>query len=62
MVRTAAKIDRTRLQRIAFNQTAAIAPGKTANAIEFAHETAAYVKSTYGIDLKVLSPIGGNPY
>lgn len=46
---------------IGFNRTAAIAPGKTANAIKFSHLAAAYVKSTNGVDLKVLSSIGGNP-
>lgn len=46
---------------IAFNRTAGIAPGKTASAIGFAHEIAAYMKSTYGVDLEVLLPIGGNP-
>lgn len=46
---------------IAFNRTAGIAPGKTASALGFAHEIAAYMKSTYGVDLEVLLPIGGNP-
>jgi hypothetical protein len=46
---------------IAFNRTAGIAPGKTANALGFAQEIAAYMKSTYGVDLEILSPIGGNP-
>ncbi len=46
---------------IAFNRTAAIAPGKTASAIGFAHEIAAYMKDGYDIKLEVLLPIGGNP-
>jgi hypothetical protein len=46
---------------IAFSRTAGIAPGKTASAIGFAHEIAAYMKSSYGVDLEVLLPIGGNP-
>ena len=46
---------------IAFNRTANIAPGKTASAIGFAHEIAAYMKSAYEVDLEVLLPIGGNP-
>lgn len=46
---------------IAFVRTASIAPGKTAGAIAFAHEIAAYMKSSYGVDLEVLLPVGGNP-
>jgi hypothetical protein len=46
---------------IAFNRVVGIAPGKTASAIGFAHEIAAYFKSSYGVDLEVLLPIGGNP-
>jgi hypothetical protein len=46
---------------IAFNRIAAIAPGKTSSAIEFAHEIAAYMKEAYKLELEVLLPIGGNP-
>jgi len=46
---------------IAFNRTAAIAPGKTSSSIGFAHEIAAYIKEAYGVELEVLLPIGGNP-
>jgi hypothetical protein len=46
---------------IAFIRTAAIAPGKTAGAIGFAHEISAYMKNAYDIELEVLVPIGGNP-
>ena len=46
---------------IVFVRTAGIAPGKTAAAIGFAHEIAAYFKSNFGTELVVLSPIGGNP-
>ena len=46
---------------ISFVRVAGIAPGKTAAAIGFAHEIAAYMKSTYGVELEVLRPIGGNP-
>ena len=46
---------------IAFNRTAAIAPGRTASAINFAHDVAAYLKKSYDLDLEVLLPIGGNP-
>jgi hypothetical protein len=46
---------------ISFVRVAGVAPGKTAAAIGFAHEMAAYMKSTYGVELEVLRPIGGNP-
>ena len=46
---------------IAFVRTVGIAPGKTAVAIRFAHEIAAYSKSAFDVQLEVLSPIGGNP-
>ena len=46
---------------IAFSRTASIAPGKTAAAIGYAHQIAAYIKTTMGTDLEVLMPIGGNP-
>jgi hypothetical protein len=46
---------------IAFNRTASIAAGKTASAIGFAHEIAAYMKEAYKIELEILLPIGGNP-
>jgi len=46
---------------IVFNKMACIAPGKMASALGHAHEIAAYVKSTYGADVEVLLPIGGNP-
>lgn len=46
---------------IVFSRGAAIAPGKTPSAIAFAHEISAYLKTTCGIELEVLMPIGGNP-
>jgi hypothetical protein len=46
---------------ISFVRVGGIAPGKTAAAIGFASEIAAYMKSTYGVELEVLRPIGGNP-
>jgi hypothetical protein len=46
---------------IAFVRTAGVAPGKTGAAIGFAHEVSAHMKSTYGVELEVLRPIGGNP-
>jgi hypothetical protein len=46
---------------INFVRVAGIAPGKTAAAIGFAHEIAAYMKSAYGVELEVMRPIGGNP-
>jgi hypothetical protein len=46
---------------ISFVRVAGVAPGKTAAAIGFAHEIAAYMNSAYGVELEVLRPIGGNP-
>lgn len=46
---------------ISFVRVAGVAPGKTASAIGFAHEMAAYMKSAYGVELEVMRPIGGNP-
>ncbi len=46
---------------IVFTRTASIAPGKTVGAIGFAHQVAAYLKASAGIELEVLMPIGGNP-
>jgi len=46
---------------VVFSRGASIAPGKTASAIGFAHEISAYLKTTCGIELEVLMPIGGNP-
>jgi len=46
---------------ISFVRTAGVAPGKTSSAIAFAHEIATYMKTTYGVELQVLRPIGGNP-
>ena len=46
---------------IAFNRVASIAPGKTAAAIAFGKEIAAYMKEAYKVDLEMLMPVGGNP-
>jgi hypothetical protein len=46
---------------IAFVRTACIAPGKNAAAMTFARAIAAHLKTTQGIELEVLRPIGGNP-
>jgi hypothetical protein len=46
---------------ITFFRTAAIAPGKDAAAIAFAREVAAHAKKSFGADVEVLRPIGGNP-
>ena len=46
---------------VVFSRGAAIAPGKTASAIAFAHEISAYLKTSVRIELEVLMPIGGNP-
>jgi len=46
---------------INFRREALIAPGKTASAMAFAHEIAAYMKDAYGSVIEVCVPIGGNP-
>ena len=46
---------------IVFSRTASIAPGKTATAIGFAQQVANHFKTTYDIQLEVMTPIGGNP-
>ncbi len=46
---------------IVFSRGAAIAPGKTASAMAFAHQVSAYLKETHRIELEVLMPVGGNP-
>jgi hypothetical protein len=46
---------------IVFTRTASIAPGKTTAAIGYAHQLAAYIKTTLGTELDVLMPVGGNP-
>jgi hypothetical protein len=46
---------------IAFYRSACIAPGKGGSALTFAREIAAYLKATYGTDVQVGIPIGGNP-
>ena len=46
---------------ITFVWTAGIAPGKTSSAMKFAHEISAYMHTTFGVDIDVLRPIGGNP-
>lgn len=47
---------------IAFVRTASIASGKFGNAMAFAKEISAYIKNHYGVEVTVLTPIGGNPW
>ncbi len=42
-------------------RSAAIAPGKTFDAITFAHNIAKHIHDKYGLKLIVSIPIGGNP-
>jgi hypothetical protein len=46
---------------IAVTRTASIAPGKTGDAMAYAHHIAKYVKDKHGTTFEVLMPIGGNP-
>ena len=58
----ATRIGEGSIQMIVFTRTASIAPGKAGAAAAFAHQVAAYLKSSLGIDVEVLMPVGGNPY
>lgn len=43
-------------------RSAAIAPGKTGDAVAFAKTIAKYIEEKYDTKLQILMPIGGNPY
>jgi len=42
-------------------RSAAIAPGKTGDAIAFAHNIAKFLQQKYSVKLTIAMPIGGNP-
>ena len=46
---------------ITFVRTAVIAPGKTHEAMTFAHQVAKMVEAKVGIKVNLMRPIGGNP-
>ena len=46
---------------IAFTRTALIAPGRFAEAMNFAQTVNAHIKEHYGQTLELLLPVGGNP-
>ncbi|WP_431274558.1 hypothetical protein ACQ858_21530 [Variovorax ureilyticus] len=46
---------------ITFFRSAGIAPGKNASMLAFSKEIVAHIKATYGFDVEVLVPVGGNP-
>jgi hypothetical protein len=46
---------------IAFVRSAGIAPGKTGAMMAFAKEMSSYINSHFGVEVTVLTPIGGNP-
>jgi hypothetical protein len=46
---------------ITFVRTASIAPGKTNEALAFAHQIAKHVKDKHGTTVELLMPVGGNP-
>jgi len=46
---------------IHFQRSGSIAPGKTAAALVFAREAAAYIKSKTGLEVTVAMPVGGTP-
>jgi hypothetical protein len=47
---------------ITFTRTGSIAPGKTREAIAFAHQIAKIIKEKHGVTLEILMPVAGNPY
>jgi hypothetical protein len=42
-------------------RSGAIAPGKTGDAIAFAHQIKKLIKEKYGVTIELLVPVGGNP-
>jgi len=46
---------------IVFIRSAAIAPGKTRDALTFGHQIAKYLGDKHGLKIEVLMPVGGNP-
>ena len=42
-------------------RSGAIAPGKTAEALAFAHQIKKLIKDKFGIPAELLLPVGGNP-
>jgi hypothetical protein len=46
---------------IYFQRTASIAAGKAVTAMSFAREVAALIKARTGLEVRVGTPIGGNP-
>ena len=46
---------------ITFVRTASVAPGKTHEAMTFAHQVAKMVEAKVGTKVNIMVPIGGNP-
>ncbi|HEX2792004.1 MAG TPA: hypothetical protein VHN17_16375 [Steroidobacteraceae bacterium] len=46
---------------IYFRRTASVAPGKAVPAMLFAREVAAFIKGKTGLEIKIGTPVGGNP-
>lgn len=46
---------------ITFIRSAVIAPGKTGEALAFAHQIAKLVTEKFGTRIELLMPVGGNP-
>jgi hypothetical protein len=46
---------------INFQRTASVAPGKAVPAMLFAREVATYIMGKSGLEVKIGTPIGGNP-
>jgi hypothetical protein len=46
---------------IHFQRSASVAPGKAIAAMSFAREVAAHIKAKTGLEVKIGTPIGGNP-
>jgi hypothetical protein len=46
---------------ITFVRTAAVAPGKLADAVAFNQQVTKLAKDKFGLDVRASTPIGGNP-
>ncbi len=47
---------------ISFMRTASIAPGKTAEALAFAHQITKFLDQKYTMKIAICLPVGGNPH
>ena len=55
------RLGRKKTTMIAFVRTTHIKPGKTGDAMKFAQAMGAFLKGSYGVEVELLRPFGGNP-